>query len=214
MHDPEGVIKYQLTHIEEPVPLSATEFSQINAWRTMAYQLGVIGQDSTRYGGLGFGNISQIVTHKAIQFIISGTQTGHEASLSLAQYCGILTADIDRNTMTAQGLCKPSSEALTHAMIYAINPTIKAIIHVHSPEIWHAAQPLNLPCTATDIPYGTPEMALAVEQLFIDKQLANTGTFAMLGHQDGIVSFGLTLEKAGIELIKYLAAARAINAYS
>jgi L-ribulose-5-phosphate 4-epimerase len=214
MHDPEGVIKYQLTHTEAPLPLSATAFSEINVWRTIAYQLGVIGQDSTRYGGLGFGNISQMVTHNAIQFIISGTQTGHEASLSPEQYCGIVTADIEQNTMTAQGLCKPSSEALTHAMIYAIDPTIKAIIHVHSPEIWQAAQRLSLPCTAADIPYGTPEMALAVEQLYIDKQLTNTGTFAMLGHQDGIVSFGLTLEQAGIEMIKSLATARAINAYS
>jgi ribulose-5-phosphate 4-epimerase/fuculose-1-phosphate aldolase len=210
MPNQEGVIKYQVTHIQKPLPLTSGDLTQINVWRTIAYQLGIIGQDPTRYQGLGFGNISQVITSPTIQFIISGTQTGWEETLAPEQYCGIVTAHIQKNTMTALGLCKPSSEAMTHAMIYAVKPTIKAIIHAHSPEIWHATQALKLPCTAANIPYGTPEMALAVEQLFITGQLGDSGTFAMLGHQDGIVSFGSTLEKAGLDLIKYLAAARAV----
>jgi len=210
MHDQEGVIKYQLTQTQKPLPLTPDEFTLINVWRTIAYQLGIIGQDPKRYSGLGFGNISQVTSLPTIQFIISGTQTGLEESLSPEQYCGILTANIQKNTLTALGLCKPSSEAMTHAMIYTVKPTIKGIIHVHSPEIWHATHALNLPYTAANIPYGTPEMALAVKQLFITGQLGDTGSFAMLGHQDGIVSFGSTLEKAGLDLIKYLAAARAV----
>lgn len=210
MHNQEGVIKYQLTHLQKPLPFTPNDFTHINVWRTIAYHLGLIGQDSNRYGGLGFGNISQATPNTPIQFIISGSQTGLEETLSPEQYSGILTSNIKNNTITSLGHCKPSSEAMTHAMIYAIKPTIKGIIHVHSPEIWHATHALKLPSTAANIPYGTPEMALAVKQLFITEQLGDSGSFAMLGHQDGIVSFGSTLENAGLDLINYLVSARAV----
>jgi len=40
---------------------------------------------------------------------------------------------------------KPSSEALTHAAVYAASQTVKSVVHVHSPIIWRHYQALALP---------------------------------------------------------------------
>ncbi len=76
--------------------------------------------------------------------------------------------------------------------------------HVHSPEIWENTKVLNLPHISADIPYGTVAMAIAVEQLFKDGSLCNSSVFSMLGHQDGVVAFGKTIEEAALALLSYL----------
>jgi L-ribulose-5-phosphate 4-epimerase len=38
---------------------------------------------------------------------------------------------IRKNSLTCQGQVKASSKSLTHAAIYAANPRVKAVIHVH-----------------------------------------------------------------------------------
>jgi hypothetical protein len=54
----EGLIKYQ--HEFTPsVALPSDRLRQIIAWRKIVYSIQLIGQDSKRYGGYGFGNISQ-----------------------------------------------------------------------------------------------------------------------------------------------------------
>ena len=45
-----------------------------------------------------------------------------------------------------------------------------------------------------DTPYGTIEMAKCVQKMFPDK---NHGTFAMAGHEDGVIAFAPNLDKAG-----------------
>ena len=107
--------------------------------------------------------------------------------------------------------CKPSSESLTHASIYAQDSNIQAVIHVHSPEIWNNTVALNLPHISADIPYGTVEMAIAVEQLFQSGNLQQISLFTMLGHEDGVVSFGRNMQEAAWELIKYLSLAIGIE---
>lgn len=210
MTAPEGVIKYQLKHIYQPIilPLSLKE---ITAWRTIAHRLELIGQTPNRYDNLGFGNISQRVDEHADQFIISGTQTGHIGNLKPEHYCLILKAEPSLNRLESSGLCKPSSESLTHASVYAQNPDIKAIIHAHSPEIWKHTTMLKLPHTSADVPYGTVEMAAAVEQLFKSGSLADTSLFTMLGHEDGVIAFGKTMQEAAWELLNYLSRAISIE---
>lgn len=210
MKQQEGVIKYQLNHTQQPVShlLSLTE---INAWRTIAVRLDLIGQSPDRYDNIGFGNISQRLVLHSDQFIISGTQTGHIEHLSPEHYCLVVKAEPHQNRLQSCGLCKPSSESLTHASVYAQDDAIQAVIHAHSPEIWKHTVALELPHTTADIPYGTVEMAAAVEQLFQSGKLSQTSLFTMLGHEDGVVAFGKNMQEAAWELIKYLSLAIGIE---
>ncbi len=210
MKEQEGVIKYQLAHTQKPLN-ETFSFREINAWRTLVFRLGLIGQDPERYDNLGFGNISQRLNSQSSQFIISGTQTGHLEQLSPEHYCLIVTADPQKNQLQSCGLRKPSSESLTHASLYAQNSNIQAVIHGHSPEIWRNTAALNLPHVSADIPYGTVAMAQAVEQLFQSASLQQTGLFTMMGHEDGVVSFGGNMQAAAWELMKCLALAIGIE---
>ena len=85
------------------------------------------------------------------------------------------------------------------------------MIHGHSPEIWRNTATLNLPHVSADIPYGTVAMAQAVEQLFQSASLQQTGLFTMMGHEDGVVSFGGNMQAAAWELMKCLALAIGIE---
>jgi len=210
MKEQEGVIKYHLEHTQKPIN-EKLSLSEINAWRTIIFRLGLIGQDPERYDNLGFGNISQRLNSQGSQFIISGSQTGHIEHLSPEHYCLVVKADPRKNRIQSCGLCKPSSESLTHASIYDQDCNIQSVIHVHSPEIWNHTAALNLSHISADIYYGTVEMAIAVEQLFQSGNLQQTSLFTMLGHEDGVVSFGKNMQEAAWELIKYLAMAISIE---
>lgn len=203
MHEQEGVIKYQLKHTHA-VLTNDLPLAEINAWRSILYKLHLIGQDPCRYGGLGYGNLSQRINPASQQFIISSTQTGHLEHLTRHDYCVITHASPENNTIDALGECQPSSEALTHASVYAQYASIQAVIHVHSPEIWRQTQALNLAHTAATIPYGTPEMAEAVARLLQDPLTKQSALFTMLGHEDGVISFGNSLAEAGRVLVNVL----------
>lgn len=213
MKEQEGVIKYQLKHTQKPINKKFS-LSEINAWRTIIFRLGLIGQDPERYDNLGFGNISQRLDAQSSQFIISGSQTGHIEHLSPEHYCLVVKADPRKNRIESCGLRKPSSESMTHASIYAQDSNTQAIIHGHSPEIWNHTAALNLPHIPADIPYGTVEMAIAVDQLFQSGNLQQTTLFTMLGHEDGVVSFGQNMREAAWVVIKYLYLAIALSSNS
>lgn len=208
-HEQEGVIKYQLNHRLESLP-DDYSMTEINVWRTLMMRLQLIGQNDARYEGYGFGNISQRDTNSE-QFIISGSQTGHIPVLTINDYCLVTTAIPELNQIHATGNCKPSSEALTHASVYLQNKKIQAIIHAHCPEIWKNTVKLELPHTAKNIAYGTPEMAIAVNQLFQQDTWQQGSIFTMLGHEDGVIAFGKDLSQAANILIKQLSLAIAIE---
>ncbi len=210
MKEQEGVIKYHLDHTEQPIN-QTFPFSEINAWRTIAVRLRLIGQSPDRYDNIGFGNISHRISPHSPQFVISGTQTGHIEQLSPDHYCLITHAEPKQNRLQSCGLCKPSSESLTHASVYAQDTAIQAIIHGHCPEIWKHTLALGLPHTSANIPYGTVEMAEAVEQLFQSGNIIKPSLFTMLGHEDGVVAFGNNMQEAAWTLIKSLSLAVSIE---
>ena len=158
----EGVIKYRCDHDHRALDeiIGKHALADLNAWRTVLLRLGLIGQDAARYQGYGFGNMSLRID--ARRFIITGTQTGHLPTLRWRDYALVVAADITQHHIRSQGLVKPSSEALTHASVYALDPAISCAIHVHSPDIWRASRDLALPCISPDIAYGSAEMAAAV----------------------------------------------------
>ena len=213
MTEQEGVIKYRLDHSSQSLADTIC-ISEINAWRSIFYKLEIIGQIEGRYDGYGFGNISQrlnLANSKQVQFLITGTQTGNFASLSKQHYCNVISANPDKNTIKSEGSTKPSSEALTHASIYQSNTEIQAVIHVHCPEIWNNTKKLNLPFTAKDIPYGTPQMATEVYRLLQQQNIIEKGICSMLGHKDGVFSFSSSMENAAWSILNYYSKALALE---
>ena len=205
MQETEGVIKYHLDH-RHTAANPDWPLTTMNSWRCLLYKLELIGQNPARYMGYGYGNISQRFTSE--QFIISGTQTGGLAELSAQHYCLVEKADINSNSLYSSGSCKPSSEALSHASVYQQDPTIQCVIHAHSPEIWQATQELKLAHIPETIAYGTPEMARAIGELLHSGALKQQALFTLLGHQDGVISFGQSFSEAACVMIKALASAK------
>lgn len=207
----EGVIKYALDFSPaEPHPYQLIPV--LNAWRTICRRVGLIGQDPARYDGYGFGNISGRLTPGEPAFLISGSQTGHLAELSNADFAVVEKCWPAANRVTARGPLRPSSESMTHGTVYDHEPAAQAVIHAHSPEIWQTATRLDLPQTATAVPYGSPEMGAEVARLFSETALAEKKIFAMGGHEDGIVAFGPSIDAAGQVLLQALAEALKILA--
>lgn len=203
--DTEGVIKFDC-RFELSAPMPASELAALCGWRKIFYQLGLIGQTPERYDGLGFGNISQRVGFDP-QFVISGTQTGTLPDLSAAHFALVRHCDVQHNLVVAQGPIKPSSESLTHGVLYGLDAKIRCVIHVHSFHIWRSAAFLNLPTTSIDVPYGTPAMAEEIARLWRERQGASPAVFVMAGHEDGVVAFGESLPAAGLLLVETLARA-------
>lgn len=190
MTEQEGVIKYRLDYHPAPPPY-ATGFTELNAWRDLLWRLGMIGQDDKRYGGLGYGNLSLRLNGKS--FLITGTQTGHLPHLTVDHYSWVREARPEENYLAAEGPLPPSSEALTHAAVYGACATIHCVAHGHSPGIWSNAKALGLACVAEEIVYGTPAMAQAVAALV--QKHPEQGLIVMLGHCDGLLTYGQTVEQ-------------------
>jgi ribulose-5-phosphate 4-epimerase/fuculose-1-phosphate aldolase len=201
--DQEGVTKFDLRFTRGAACPSAW-IESLNAWRTRLHELRLIGQDPGRYGGIGFGNVSCRVPPGAHgRFLVSGTQTGHLPVLGAQHYSLVTRADVAANRIEAEGPVAPSSESLTHAVLYGLDARIACVLHVHSPAIWQSATRLGLPATPGDAPYGTPAMAEAVGRLHRAGRLRG-GVFVMAGHEDGVVAFGDGAEAAGRALLAAL----------
>jgi len=205
----EGVIRFAL-EFTTAAAIMIPGLDELNAWRRILRQLGLIGQDPERYGGYGFGNISRrLPPYDAPEnrrpFVISGSQTGYLEELSSTGFATVSEFDASLNRVVAAGPIKPSSESLTHGSVYNANNDIRVILHVHSPTIWRCAPILNLPATDEHVPYGTPAMAQEVERLFIDADYIETGVFVMGGHEDGVIAFGRTADEAGSMLVRAVA---------
>ncbi|NJK99075.1 MAG: class II aldolase/adducin family protein [Spirulinaceae cyanobacterium RM2_2_10] len=186
----EGYIKYQCDW-QRAEPVALVQIAALNACRQRLYALGLIGMYDN---GIGFGNLSQRCGDSS-QFLISGTQTGHLPTLTAEHYTTVTAFDLDANWLACRGPIQASSESLTHATLYAIAPTIQAIIHVHHRALWEHLRD-RVPTTAHDCPYGTPEMAHEMQRLYRDSDLPQSRLLVMAGHAEGMISFGETLAAA------------------
>jgi hypothetical protein len=195
----EGVIKYSLEY-RETQPVEFRDLEALERCRQKFRALGLIGGGNPqRYEGLGFGNVSHRLAPGSGAFVISGTQTGHLESMGAEGYALVTSCDPARNRIVAEGAVRPSSEAMTHAVIYRQLPAVQAVIHVHSPQIWRHAGKLGLPRTAPEVPYGTPAMATEMQRL-IASGMGGWHTISMAGHEDGVITWGETLDAASGEL--------------
>ena len=202
----EGVIKFDASQFVETARLDDASIRQINPIRCALYEKKLIGEYQDL--NIGYGNISQRlrqpsqfsgvlsnIKHDSLQaqFIISGTQTGHLETLTGHHYTCVTSVDLLGNTLQCQGPIMASSESLTHGAIYLCHDTIDAVIHIHNKAIWQGMLKDNLNHTPSHIPYGTFEMAQAVQRV-IARQ--SQGYLAMAGHEDGVIFYGQSLQAA------------------
>jgi hypothetical protein len=179
-------------------------FAEMRAWRRICRRLGLVGRDPRRYGGLGFGNLSVRDPADPTRFVITASQTGGARDLRTADLVRINECSLARFWVEAEGRKPPSSETLTHAMVYAADPEVRWIVHAHSPDIWRSTAHLGLPCTGAAVPYGTRAMANAVAAL-LETATERPLVFTTLGHEDGVFACGADARATGLALIERLA---------
>jgi len=186
--------------------LEAPLFGEFRAWRQICKGLGLLGQQPDRYAGFGFGNLSVRDPARPREFVITASQTGGADDLHADDLVRIVECSLARFWVEAEGEKPPSSETLTHAMIYAADSEIRWILHAHSPALWAGTERLGLPCTAADVPYGSPQMAAAVASL-VQGSSHRPLVFTTLGHEDGVFACGAQAHQTGLALVAWLAEA-------
>ena len=205
MPETEGVIQFEFD-LEQALgpPAEARVLRTLLAWRTVLRRLRLLGQEPGRYGGLGYGNLSVRDPERPREFVITASQTSGIRNLDAGGLCRIRDFDFARFRVSAAGTRPPSSESLSHAMIYDADPDVGWVFHVHSPEIWRRAEALDIPATAADVAYGSPAMAGAVAELLATNN-ERPLTFVTLGHEDGVFACGGNAGETGASLVSLLA---------
>lgn len=187
----EGVIKFKFT-LKRAAPMDESSYIELEKWRVILFKMGLIGEYPEEQ--VGYGNLSRKITGTDIQFIITGTQTGKYPNLNGLHYTKVLKCNLQKMSVEAAGPIAPSSESLTHFAIYSSCPHVSAIFHVHSPSLWQYMIDQGMDATSESVSYGTQEMADEAKKCIGNKK---SGVFVMKGHQDGIISYGNSIEEAG-----------------
>lgn len=194
----EGVVKYRVEHESGRIDLPA-DMSEFYAWRRQLRTLNLIGADAQ---GIGYGNLS-IRLFSSPSFLITSSQSSGLAEVDQRHFAKVTVVDLDRNFLRSSGELPPSSEALTHAALYQVNGSIRAVVHVHCAGIWTKYRD-RLPTSREEVLYGTPEMAYEMIRLHKRAALGGQGVVVMGGHQDGVVAFGPSLAAAAGEILKLM----------
>src|SRR3990167_5057475 len=121
----EGYIKFNCNWIRGR-PIEKGKLVEINKWRQNLYRLGLIGKYPN---GVSFGNIS---VREGSGFFITGSKTGGLSLLDENHYTKVVDFDLETNSLVCIGPIIASSESITHAVFYQVDPNIKAVIHVHN----------------------------------------------------------------------------------
>jgi len=188
----DGVIKYSIEHQNQDIPLFSG-YDQLETLRTRLFTLGLIGEKD----GIGYGNLS-MKDDNSKSFFITATQTGRKQMLSREYYTYISDYDFSNFKVISQGIHKPSSEALSHAMIYAIDDRITTVIHIHSLALWKFM--INKNYLSTTAEYGTVKMVEEIAGLYTNLAPMINNAFVMKGHEEGIITFGQNIEEAEMAL--------------
>jgi hypothetical protein len=204
-HQTEGAIRfrYRLIAPRATDVLDAQDFRRLADWRRVLKRLALIGCDPDRYDGYAYGNLSVRDRADPTRFFVTASQTGGAPKLVADDVVRVDACGVERFEVEATGARPPSSESITHGMVYAADPRIDWIMHVHSPAIWRRATRLGLPTTAADVEYGSPAMARAVDAL-AHRHTGRPLVFATLGHEDGVFACGATADGTGAALIRAL----------
>lgn len=189
----DGIVKYTVEHQATDTPFFSG-YDRLEALRARLFALGFIGEKD----GIGYGNLS-MRQEGSNSFFITATQTGKKETLSHEYYPHIGQYDFATFKVISQGKHKPSSEALSHAMVYALDERITTVIHIHSLALWKFMKAKD--SLATTAEYGTAEMVEEIAGLYDGLDPVTNNAFVMKGHEEGIITFGRDVEEA--ELVLY-----------
>ncbi len=187
----EGVIKFDFYCGDKSAIIPDALFDKINPVRNKLAETGLIGQYP---GGLSYGNIS-IRNENPGHFYITASGTGKTKKTGKKHYVKIISCDIEKNFCKYGGQGLPSSETLTHYIIYKLFSDAEAVIHVHSNELWGYLKD-KVPSTSKSAGYGTVEMVKEITELYEKGELQKDKLLVMEGHEGGIISFGSNILEA------------------
>ncbi len=197
----EGVIKFNTSGHREVDPFSWHLLAELESFRKKLNLKNLIGHDPVL--NVGFGNISK--REAGNTFFITGSQTGKLHDLNGSHYVKILEVDLDQMGLRSEGPILPSSESISHGVIYHSNANVGAVIHIHNHSLWLASQSeeheVDLMFTTREAEYGSQLLAEELKNLSAAK---DEGIISMLGHQDGLIFFGRNLERSYELLTEFL----------
>jgi len=192
----EGSVKFDC-HLEKEVIVIPQElFFPLNYWRKLLWDNKLIG---VYPDGIGYGNISVRLPGSDL-FYISGTSTGSLPDLRQEHYSLVEQCDPEVNSIRCRGLIKASAESMSHSAIYLGNPEALAVVHIHNRELWEKYRN-SLPTTDDKIAYGTPEMAEEIGRIMKLPETLEKKVIVMGGHEEGLISFGKTVEEAAQDIL-------------
>jgi hypothetical protein len=192
----EGYIKFE-SHWQQTGPLQVAEISELIKWREPLYAAGMIGHFADI--NVGYGNLSTRAEGHD-RFVISGTQTGHLPKLGNEHFALVTDFDIAANSVYSEGATEASSESMTHATLYSLEPAIRAVVHIHDDALWVRLKD-EVPTTDERVAYGTPEMAKEFGRLLNETEFSAAGIAVMAGHEGGLISIGASVQEAAERLL-------------
>ncbi|MBS4013573.1 MAG: class II aldolase/adducin family protein [Bacteroidetes bacterium] len=195
----EGVIKFDFLCKDKDYIIPQNVFEIINPVRNKLADENLIGQYTD---GLCYGNIS-IRANDSNEFYISASDTGKIKKAGKEHYVRIHQCSIEENFCLFSGSGLPSSETLTHYIIYRYCKEVNSVIHIHNREIWLKLID-KVPTTPKSAEYGTIDMVRAVENLFNNGSLQKSKILVMHGHEEGVVCFGESADEAESIVLSFL----------
>ncbi len=193
----EGYIKFNCKRDVENIQIPEEFFDKLSKWRQIMHENGLIGVYTN---GIGYGNIS--VRADSNSFYISGTATGSFMMLEEKHYALVNSWSFGENSLKCRGMINASAESLSHAAIYETLPQVGAVIHIHHKGMWDRYLNLLL-TTSSEITYGSPEMAMEIQQIVRKTKVNQENLLVMGGHEEGIIAWGETLDEAGETILKH-----------
>jgi L-ribulose-5-phosphate 4-epimerase len=186
IRDEKGYVQFRCEW-ERSAPPVGRVVAELVEWRNRLRGLGLIG---VYPDGIGFGNISARLPDG---FVVSGTATGEVLVAGPEHFTEVLWADVAANALGCRGPVAASSESLSHAAVYAAEPTAGVVVHVHHLQLWEQLRDA-IPTTDPRAEAGTPAMADAITALL--RAGVPGGLFVMGGHREGLMAFGRTADEA------------------
>lgn len=176
-------IKFRVI-FENPTPPDHPLIPQLALWCGYFHRLGL----APPYPGGSYGNLSFRTGQES--FIITGTCIGLKDKLTNDSFVEVRCTDVASGLVWVRGTRNPSSESLMHAGIYRCRHDVTAVFHGHAPLLIEKADVSGLAVTASEYPYGTPELADAVSGMALSHDF-----FIIRNH--GFISLGTNPEDAG-----------------
>jgi ribulose-5-phosphate 4-epimerase/fuculose-1-phosphate aldolase len=159
---------------------------------TRVYEIIQLGEKFKKMGLLpkehgGFGGNMSFRNDKGFVVTAGGVDKG---KLTPRNFVQVLNCNMDTKKVIAEGEMQPSSETLTHYLIYREKKAVNAVIHVHDSLVLEKAAKLKVRVTPNHHPYGTTELAYEIE-----KTLGHDKYIGVKGH--GVLAAGKSLWEAG-----------------